>query len=351
MNTISSIKDNNRRVLITGSSSGIGYQAALALLNAGFDLILPCRNAAKAKFLLERLEKETTNKSSFRRNTYAPILDLSDLSSIENCAKQLLQRDKIIDTIILNAGLQYTGAKQPKWSAQNFELTFAVNHLGHQYLTLLILPLLFKSNKPRILITASDVHNPEAPGGKIGEPAGLGKLDGIRKGKMFLMIDGNLKFNADKAYKDSKLCNILFAKELYNRISSSGRHIPVIAWAPGLVIPRTKKGFFRYSRKYNEFGQIIFAFIVRDLLRLTETPENAGKHLFKLASDNQFYKQEFNYFSNKVKSPGKRIFEISEVSNEANDSLKAKSLWDITLELIRKNVKFNIDDHLSKLNL
>ena len=58
-----------------------------------------------------------------------------------------------------------------------------------------------------------------------------------------------------------------------------GLKIPVIAWAPGLVIPKSSEGFFRYSRKYNEYGQRIFALIVRDLFHITETPERAGKLL------------------------------------------------------------------------
>ena len=148
------------------------------------------------------------------------------------------------------------------------------------------------------------------------------------------MIDGVSKFDADKAYKDSKLCNILFAKELANQLFLKGKNIPIIAWAPGLVIPRSKEGFFRYSRQYNEIGQRLFSLVVRDLLRITETPKKAGELLSRLAIDPDYVNKGFSYFSNKVISPGTRIFEESEISKEASDQIIAKALWEATDEII-----------------
>lgn len=82
-------------------------------------------------------------------------------------------------------------------------VTVGVNHFGHFYLNHLMLPLF--ASDGRIIVTASSVHDPESPGGAQGIPATLGKLDGLQKfGKDCEMIDGNT-FNADKAYKDSKV--------------------------------------------------------------------------------------------------------------------------------------------------
>ena len=97
-------------------------------------------------------------------------------------------------------------------------------------------------------------------GGRVGAKASLGNLSGLKNAKGFEMIDGN-KFNADKAYKDSKLCNILFARKLSDNFIKKKLSIPVIAWAPGLVISRDNQGFFRYSRKYNQLGQILFCLL------------------------------------------------------------------------------------------
>ncbi len=70
-----------------------------------------------------------------------PICDLADLASVERCADDLLAAAEPIDSLVLNAGLQYSGASEPRWSVQGFELTVAVNHLAHQVLLQRLLPL------------------------------------------------------------------------------------------------------------------------------------------------------------------------------------------------------------------
>ncbi len=348
MNSITVSKNKTKRLLLTGSTSGIGYKASLYMLNAGYSLILPCRDELTSKNLRKRLDRDSINKKDFSKRIQTPIIDLSDLESIENCACKLISNDEPIDSLILNAGLQYAGSNEPKWSFQNYELTFAVNHLAHQYLAIRMLSLLYKSSEPRIIITASDVHNPEAAGGQFGKPADLGDLKGIKSDNRFSMIDGNSIFDADKAYKDSKLCNVLFAKELHKRLTLTGRNMPVIAWAPGLVIPRSKNGFFRYSRKYNEFGQRIFAFVTRDLLNITESPEKAGEILFMLATSSEYCEPGFSYFSNKVVSLGKRNFEKSIMSKDASDGKLAELLWEETINLLRKSTNYEIGKIIPK---
>ena len=69
-------------------------------------------------------------------------------------------------------------------------------------------------------------------------------MDGLKQGAGFEMVDGGSRFDADKAYKDSKLCNVLMARELARQLQSGGRPLPVIAWSPGLVIPKSPEGFF-----------------------------------------------------------------------------------------------------------
>jgi hypothetical protein len=89
-----------------------------------------------------------------------------------------------------------------------FELTVGTNHLGHFYLNSLLLPQL--KSDGRIVVTASSLHDPDSPGGAQGKTATLGDLTGFeRDGKFFEMVDGE-PFNADKAYKDSKVCVVEF---------------------------------------------------------------------------------------------------------------------------------------------
>ena len=174
-------------------------------------------------------------------------------------------------------------------------------------------------------------------GGRVGAKASLGDLLGLVSGAGFEMIDGN-QFNADKAYKDSKLCNILFAKELSNRLKKNKSQISVMAWAPGLVISRNRQGFFRYSRKNNEFGQILFAFLARDLLKITTSNEEAGIILCDLACSCKYNKFDFSYYSNKIISPGKFIFEKTNISDEAQREGLSNKLWDLSRDLIARKI-------------
>ncbi len=334
---------NKNSVLITGGTSGIGYQATLKLIKNGCRVIVLCRNQSRAEDLKKLLENDEI--SSFKINDLLtlPIVDLSDLNSIDSFAENFLNQDYDVDTFVFNAGLQYTGSKIARRSTQNIELTFAVNHLSHHLLMQRLLPKLLKSKSPRVVITSSEVHNPESPGGKVGGKADLGELKGLESSFDFLMIDGSNVFDADKAYKDSKLCNILFAKELSKRLRKNKINIPIISWAPGLVIPRSSGGFFRYSRKYNEIGQIAFAFLARDILRITSTPESAGQDLLDLVLSDRYISEEFIFMSNSIKSPGEIILEKGNISEEAKDQSKAKKLWDlsnITIENFLDNSLF-----------
>jgi protochlorophyllide reductase len=313
-----------RRILLTGGSSGIGFEAATLLLKAGHHPTLPCRDASTAAALRERLGGRIET----------PICDLADLSSIDRCAASLLAKGEPIDTLVLNAGLQYSGGAEPRWSAQGFELTIAVNHLGHQALLQQLLPLLLRGTAPRLVVTASEVHDPSTAGGKVGRPAGLGDLAGLRQGPGAPMLDGNSSFNAEKAYKDSKLCNLLMARELERRLREQRTPLTVFAWSPGLVIPRSDGGFFRYSRSHNPLGQALFALVARDLLRLTETPERAGTLLAGLASTSPPQANGFQYWSNRVLGPGRLRFEASQPSAEACSDTLARQLWDLSAQII-----------------
>lgn len=317
------IPPNNqlRHVLLSGGSSGIGLEAARQLLNAGHRLTVLCRDTASGDRLRALLGDAVAT----------PVCDLADLESVARCAGALLQAAEPIDTLVLNAGLQYSGAKAPRWSAQGFELTVAVNHLAHQALLQRLLPLLALGTAARLVITASEVHDPGSGGGKVGRPAGLGSLVGLRQGPGAPMLDGS-GFDAEKAYKDSKLCNVLMAREAARRLQASGRAIPVLAWSPGLVIPRSDGGFFRYSRVHNPAGQVVFAFVARDLLRLTETPEQAGALLAAWATTTPEQPGSFEYWSNRVLGPGRRRFEPCEPSAEARSDALAEELWELTAQ-------------------
>jgi protochlorophyllide reductase len=319
-----------RHILLTGGNSGIGFEAAVILCRAGHQLTLPCRDRATAKAAGRRvLERAGTGTPP------APaVCDLADLDSVRACADAQLARGIPIDTLVLNAGLQYAGASEPRRTAQGHELSFGVNHLGHLLLAHQLGPLLAAGRSPRLVVTASEVHDPTTAGGKVGAPAGLGKLAGLRPGQGTTMVNGD-RFNADKAYKDSKLCNVLFAREFARRLEARGTPAPVIAWSPGLVIPPTSVGgFWRYSRQSNELGQRLFALAARSLLRLTESLENAGALLAALAVDDAYAVNGFTYHRNRVTAPGRHVFETTATSSEGQDPELARRLWEASAALV-----------------
>ena len=99
---------------------------------------------------------------------------------------------------------------------------------------------LIKKDTGRIVVTASGVHDPDSPGGAQGKLASLGGLEGFENAvaagsRQFDMVDGG-EFNADKAYKDSKLTNVLFTRELQRRLRNSGSNIQVSCFNPGLIV-------------------------------------------------------------------------------------------------------------------
>ena len=303
-----------RRLLLTGASSGIGLEAAKQMAARGHQLTILCRNQARSDLTLQALSGAAQTL----------ICDLADLDAVRATTDQLLARGWPLDAVVLNAGLQYAGERQPRWSAQGIELTFAVNQLAHQVLATALLPLLRAASRPRVVITASEVHNPASGGGKVGKPAGLGDLSGLHQGAGCPMLDGSPVFDGDKAYKDSKLCNVLLARELNRRLEGA---IPVMAWSPGLVIARDSRGFFRYSRQKNPLGMAAFAVVARDLLRLTESLPRAGALLTALCLDDGIATPGFSYRSNHLVRPGVHRFELVDTSAEATDLAKAAALW------------------------
>jgi protochlorophyllide reductase len=323
-------RPNPAHLLITGASSGIGLEAAKALAYEGHVLTLPCRTQIRCDQTRTALLQSGVDPKQLD----CPVVDLADLNSVELSCQSWLAESKPLDGLILNAGLQRAGTKQPCFSPQGIELTFAVNHLAHQLMAMRLMPLLQANNHSRIVITASDVHNPASGGGRVGNPAGLGDMEGLSKGAGFKMVDGDSRFDADKAYKDSKLCNVLMGRELARQLHGCDRAVPVIAWSPGLVIPKSSEGFFRTSRQENPIGLALFSFVARDLLRLTESTSTAGRLLSALATEQTFAQPGFAYFSNHLIGPGRHRFEPKDTSEEAIDAAKAERLWQLSDDLM-----------------
>ena len=320
-----------KNILITGGNSGIGFFAIINLLKTKNHLYIPIRSLSRKEEFLNKLQAYFDNEYLSKYLNLIENIDFSNLENIRKIKDYIASKKILVDIIILNAGLQYTGSFYPKVSKQGIELTFAVNHLAHFYLVNILIGLMNNKKESRIIITTSDVHDPNSSGGNIGKKAGLNNLVNFKEeitGKYF-------NFNSDKSYKNSKLCNILFAKELSKRLQIKSSQISVITWAPGLVIPNKDLGFFRYSIKFNRFGYIVFSSIAKNILGISENVENAGKLLSQIVFEPNFNNLKYVHLSNKLVFYKKHKLLESEVSNEANNDELALKLWKLSEELCK----------------
>ncbi len=212
-NRVMEDRKNNRMVVITGATSGIGFETARALTGRGIYVIGIGRSPEKcteAKQQILEEEKEADSHFQF------VIADLSSLKSVSLAAQQIeysLSKNNVnhIDVLINNAG---TVSSRRIETAEGNELQWTVNHLSAFYLTYLLLPLLKKSKDARILTISSDSH----------------------RGARIHWKDPNFKkgYNTLRAYKQSKLANVLFTYHL-NRVLGSNQSIKACAIDPGLV--------------------------------------------------------------------------------------------------------------------
>ena len=329
------LKDFNgsgKNILFTGANSGIGFYSLIKFLKKENHLYVPIKSNKRKEIFIKNLKKYF-NDQFLKKYLY--IIEEADFCDLENIYKIrdfLVQKEVILDIVILNAGMQYTGALYPKVSKQGIEMTFAVNHLAHFLLIQNLLSLIHDQVESRIIITSSDVHDPKSSGGKIGEKAGLNDL----KDYQDIVYGSFIKFSADKSYKDSKLCNILFAKELSKKLCHKNSKISVITWAPGLVIPENDYGFFRHSRKFNNLGYFLFSNIAKNILGISETPMAAGNILYKIAMAKDFNNMNYLHLSNQLISYKKHKLKKIAVSIEADSDELAKKLWFFSSELCRE---------------
>jgi len=327
-----------KRVLVTGPNSGIGFDGACKLAALGYDVVLACRTLAKAEDAAARIRARALENGAPLSGELIPAeCDLGDLGSVRRFAASAAGAAPL-DALVLNAGVQYSGDNDVRRTADGFEITVGTNHLGHFLLTELMLPRLEQAagtspdgTAPRVVVTASEVHDPASPGGNVGLGAGLGDLAGLKaSGADFAMLDGSA-YNADKAYKDSKLCNVLFARELQRRLSAANSAVTVNAFGPGLI---TRTGFFRYQ---NPLFVKLFDFATNDIFHVAETVDGGGDCLVYMATSPALEGKGGLYYNNGI-APGEgktgHKFERGEVSAEARDDAEAAALWQYSERLV-----------------
>lgn len=312
-----------RRVVITGANSGIGRDAALKLASRGWRVTLACRTKAKA-------EAAATELAELAQRLDAPLAtdalqpaecDVASLASIRDFAAA---QPGGVDRLLLNAGVQFSGEAEPRFTSDGFELSLGTNHLGHHLLASLLLPKLTADG--RIVFTASEVHDPQSAGGSVGSGASLGDLSGLRSGGGRGMVNGGA-FDSDKAYKDSKLCNMLCMRELARRLRVQGSAVSATAFGPGLI---TRTGFFRSQ---NPLFVALFDVATNDIFRVAESVGGGGDCLAFMATSAAPHSGD--YYNNGVgPGYGQHTFALCDPSAEAQNDAKAAELWALSDRLV-----------------
>lgn len=318
--------DNQRStVIITGASSGVGLYTAKALADTNqWYIVMACRNVEKS----EKVAQEVGIPSD--RYTIIPI-DLANFDSVREFVSNFRATGRSLDALVCNAAVYLPITKEPQRNPDGYELTVATNHLGHFLLCNLMLEDLKQSSSPdpRLVILGTVTANRKELGGKIPIPAppDLGDIKGFEEGfkAPIAMINGK-KFKPGKAYKDSKLCNVLTMKELHRRYHEA-TGITFSSLYPGCV---AESPLFR---NHYPLFQKIFPWFQKKVTGGYISEAEAGKRVAAVVKDPE-YKQSGAYWSwgNRQKKEGKSF--VQEMSPEATDEAKAQQLWELSAKLV-----------------
>jgi protochlorophyllide reductase len=314
-------------VIITGTSSGVGLYAAKAMVQRGWHVVMACRDLQRTKAAAESVGIDPA------KYTIIP-LDLADLASVRKFVEDFRAMGRSLDALVCNAAVYRPTLKQPMYSPDGYELSVATNHFGHFLLCNLLLEDLQKSNYSdrRLIILGTVTANSEELGGKIPipAPADLGDLQGLEAGfkAPISMISGE-KFKAGKAYKDSKLCNMITTREL-NRRYHDRTGIVFNSLYPGCVADTP---LFRHS--YPLF-QKIFPWFQKNITGGYVSQELAGERVAQVTADRGFEQSGVHWSWGNRQKEGRSAFS-QKLSAKASDEAKGIRMWDATAKLVGLN--------------
>ncbi|MGC2655875.1 MAG: SDR family NAD(P)-dependent oxidoreductase [Mycobacterium sp.] len=205
--TAADVPDQSGRVaIVTGSNTGIGYEAAAVLARAGAHVVLAVRNPEKGNAALARIVA-----ASPKADVTLQELNLGSLASVRRAADALRSKYRRIDLLINNAGVMWT----PKQRTEDgFELQFGTNHLGHFALTGLVLDHLLPVRGSRVVTVSSVGHR-------------------IRATIHFDDLQWERRYDRIGAYGQAKLANLLFTYELQRRLAAKTAPTVAVAAHPG----------------------------------------------------------------------------------------------------------------------
>jgi len=199
---------SGRVAVVTGATSGIGYEAALQFASHGAELVMAVRDTTRG----EACAAQIRAAHPAARVTVSK-LDVASLASVRDFAARSNDTLPKIDILLNNAGLGLQSKRAV--TVDGFERQFGTNHLGHFALTGLLIPALLRAPSPRVVAIASIAHR-------------RGRID-------FDDLQTERPYSGRKAYGQSKLANLIFALELDRRARLAGSRLIAVAAHPGVA--------------------------------------------------------------------------------------------------------------------
>jgi NAD(P)-dependent dehydrogenase (short-subunit alcohol dehydrogenase family) len=270
-----------KTVVITGGTNGIGLAAAEALATLGENVVIVGRNDTRARIAAAQA-KAVAGKDA---TVDTLVADLSSQAGVRRLAQEIRDRYPTLDVLVNNAGAMYATRQL---SEDGIELTWAVNHMAPFLLTTLLVDRLKASPAARIITTASDAH--------LGAQIPFADLNAERS------------YHGFRRYKESKLANILFTKELALRLEGSGA--AAYCFHPGLV-----------ATGFNRNNGILMSVAMSLLKAVARTPKQGAQTLVWLATapDHSLVNGAY-YVDEERRRP----------SPEAEDMQAARRLWEVS---------------------
>jgi len=327
---------DKKLVVVTGTSSGLGRKAALALLRSGeYHVVGAVRDVDKMEAVAEI--------DGFDLENFTPMeCELNSFESVRSFCKNLdeFRMSKPIDRLVCNAGVYQPSLDYAKWSADNHEQTMQINFLSHFLMISQLMEGMIDSPDPRVIMVGSVTGNDNTVGGGGVYPiADLHELDGFKAGfnNPISMADG-YGFIGAKAYKDSKLCLMMMANFLHTKyhkmtgISFSSMYPGCIAESP---LFREKRQWFR------TYFPIFMKFITGGFVGEHE----AGQRLFQAVHDPRCAKSGVYWSWNGGPREG-RGAEALEKGGQISGGGGAGGGWDSIFENDQSSKVLNIDTQM-----
>jgi len=282
-----------QRVVITGATSGIGYETALELARRGGAISIVCRNPERGKKTAAEIEAAVPGAT-----VDILLADLSELDQVRDVAEQINSRYGAIDVLVNNAGVQNL---TPRFTSTGVDHMLASNYFGPFLLTNLILDRVKTASAGRIVTVASDAHRMAA---RIDVESfeHLGEYAGSR--------------SAIRAYARTKLLDLLFALELARRLE--GSEVTSNAVCPGLVATNLVEG----GPAFGSWDQML------SKTPLIRTPAQGAAISVKLATDPSLAGETGRYFPS---TPGSRFIPLRPA---VRDEELQRRIWDRTEKLV-----------------